>query len=1085
MHRSLPALLVVSLFGALLPDLKAATFTVSSALDFGPATLRQAILDANAAGVPATIGFNVAGSGAQTITLSSALPDITVPLTIDGTTQPGFAGTPLIELNGNARNFSAGLKFTAGASTVRSLIINNFGNSGPGDAVVFTGPGGNTIAGCWLGLDATGLARKRNRGAGVHIIDSPNNVIGGAAVGDRNVIAGSSPAPGVWIEGAASMQNVIAGNYIGLDAAGSASFGNTPGGVLIDRAPKNTIGGAAPGAGNVIAGNSPEQIKITGATASGNVIAGNLIGLKADGTALSPSSANGIVIDNAPGNLIGGATAGARNVIANNNFGVQISGVAAQNNLVQGNFIGTDRSGKNAMANQFGVSIVAGAAGNFIGGAAAALGNLISGNRTGGVSINNASDNTVQGNWIGTDATGNAPLPNGLPGSSSSGISIAATTAAAERNVIGGLTPGAGNVIAANNDEGISIVAAAAQNNVIQGNSIGLGTDGKTLLGNVGVGVAVLGANNNLIGGVAPGAGNTIVANGAANKVEGVWLAGTFGGFGVIGTGNQVLNNTIALSGGNGVTLLGPNQVSGNTFVANGGISIDRKGDGPTSNDPAGASNYPQLAGTATAGGVKLNGRLQGKPDCDYVVQVYVVRRVEDRWPYSVPPDAKEFFPIGEIPVHTDFTGVARIVDWEISFALQRGDEISATAYSPKCGAEQAELEPSQPLDAPQPSTVIRFKQKPFYVHENGGKAFVILERAGDLSVQHSVRISNYNPVGAPSFIARPQINFKPIDEEVIFAPGETEKVVAIDIVDDQLFTGDRTILLKLSLGAGSVRFDLFGEQGAVVILDDETPTALSIGARKISDRNFGISSLGPREAPAVIQSSTLEPPKFDWQNAAILRPDETTFQFLPEFDPEHPAEFFRALENSGLGLFHFELLDTNNPAAPDMTIQLGKYSEKYGYAQIPDALQTVVWPQGSTSFQIARETTLTDPGTGQAAIYRNAIDVYVNLATQAIIASIKARIEAAAFPPPPCLCAPWAGGVGGTIGGVQKIVLGGGANGKCDDQPVVHITGPGGVDVTLGPKEKRRAFEPAANGEWTVTSTVCGKTKTVTLTLP
>jgi hypothetical protein len=80
---------------------RAATFTVSNVNDSGPGSLRQAIADANASPGADVIQFNLPGGGVQTITPVSALPVVSDPVTLDGTTQPGYAGTPLVYLNGN------------------------------------------------------------------------------------------------------------------------------------------------------------------------------------------------------------------------------------------------------------------------------------------------------------------------------------------------------------------------------------------------------------------------------------------------------------------------------------------------------------------------------------------------------------------------------------------------------------------------------------------------------------------------------------------------------------------------------------------------------------------------------------------------------------------------------------------------------------------------------------------------------------------------------------------------------------------------------------------------------------------------
>ena len=84
--------------------------------DSGPGSLRQAILDSNAAtGATNTIEFDIPGSGVQTIVPLSPLPAITNPVLIDGWSQPGYAGTPLIEIDGSQAG-GDGLTITGRAS---------------------------------------------------------------------------------------------------------------------------------------------------------------------------------------------------------------------------------------------------------------------------------------------------------------------------------------------------------------------------------------------------------------------------------------------------------------------------------------------------------------------------------------------------------------------------------------------------------------------------------------------------------------------------------------------------------------------------------------------------------------------------------------------------------------------------------------------------------------------------------------------------------------------------------------------------------------------------------------------------------
>lgn len=590
----------------------AARFTVTTAAAGGPGSLRQAILDANASPGADVIEFNLPGSGAQTILVGAALPAITDPLTIDGTTQPGYTNTPLIELNGNIGNYD-GLFISAGNCAIKALAIWRFGDaSRPHSGVVLTDEGNNVVQGCFLGLRADGVTAARNSLAGILITNSANNVIGGTTPAARNVIS-SNTKHGVRVTGAGATNNLIAGNFIGVNATGLAALSNQGNGIEITNAPNNTVGGAL--AGNVVAGFDNEQIRIIGPGASGNTVSGNLIGLKADGTALtaSPPFGNGIRIDNAPANLIGGTNAAARNVIANNNWGVLIIGTSANNNLVQGNFVGTTASGTAAAANQIGVRVTGGATGNVIGGTDAGARNVISGNRTDGVNIADTSGNFVLGNFIGTDFTGTNALGNSLTNNQAAGVTIAGILSATTGNMIGGTNAAARNVISGNNYNGITLVGALVKNTVIQGNFIGLAADGATPLGNYNDGIEVLGAVNTLIGTqttatlaglkrsgrpratmnlqprsltsapapALPGGANFICYNGA----NGVECRATFGDFGLASSGTQIFQNAINKNHGNGIREFNPCEARANVCFGNTGINIDHAGNGPDS-DP-------------------------------------------------------------------------------------------------------------------------------------------------------------------------------------------------------------------------------------------------------------------------------------------------------------------------------------------------------------------------------------------------------------------------------------------------------------------------------------------------------------------
>ena len=164
-------------------------------------------------------------------------------------------------------------------------------------------------------------------------------------------------------------------------------------------------------------------------------------------------------------NTVGGTTAAARNVISGNNS--ETSGVAidSPSNLVEGNYIGTDSTGKNAVGNGEGVFLGPGATGNTIGGTTAATRNIISANNSYGVQIYNTSNNVVEGDFIGTDVSGTLPLGNNEYGY---GVFIYGSTG----NTIGGTATGAGDVISGNTSYGVFINSSTG--NLVEGDLIGM-----------------------------------------------------------------------------------------------------------------------------------------------------------------------------------------------------------------------------------------------------------------------------------------------------------------------------------------------------------------------------------------------------------------------------------------------------------------------------------------------------------------------------------------------------------------------------------------------------------------------------------
>ena len=281
------------------------TFTVTTSSDGGvlcpsgepTCTLRFAINAANSNPGLDTIRFQITGSApVKTINLESELPTITDPVIIDGTTQPGYAGTPLIELNGSSAGANVnGLTITAGSSTVKALVINRFSS----DGIRLTTAGNNIVEGCYLGTSANGSVDLGNGLNGIRVL-SNNNVVGGVTSAARNLISGNSGA-GVVI-GVAAANNQVQGNYIGTNADGTAALGNNTG-VFISTTGGNNFVGGATAARNVVSGNAHEGIMIDMNTTTAE-ITNNFIGTAADGTSPLANGFSGVIISNASNNAI-------------------------------------------------------------------------------------------------------------------------------------------------------------------------------------------------------------------------------------------------------------------------------------------------------------------------------------------------------------------------------------------------------------------------------------------------------------------------------------------------------------------------------------------------------------------------------------------------------------------------------------------------------------------------------------------------------------------------------------------------------------------------------------------------------------
>lgn len=529
----------------------------SGATGSGNGTVNYSV-GANASGSPRSGTITVTGgntftviqgtsnSSLRSITLTSPLPQITDPIIIDGWTQGGvgYSGPPLIEING--QNLAAqsglltrdGLRITAGSSLIRGLVLNRFTSATRDAAIRLTTNGDNVIEGCYLGPDANGTnafvpANTNGLASGITIQSSSDNLIGGLTAAKRNLISGID-GTGISVSNGAT-RNLVQGNYIGVDVTGSVRL---------------TDG----------SGNAYQRI--------------------------------GVYIQNAGGNTVGGTSAGAGNLISGNlDYGVFVQDEST-NNLVQGNFIGTNVLGAAAIPNSnAGVFLYrptgsATSADNTIGGTTPAARNVISGNEPYGVVVGSrATGSLVQGNYIGTNASGTLAVANTY------GVTVTQATGSS----VGGdplLSPSARNVISGNRLTGIYL---GFLNNGVAGGT------GVNVLGNY-IGTDVTGDNP------------------LGNSRDGVFVE-------VQSASDTIQSNRVAYNGDNGIRIPNVSDVPGtpgvqiqivdNLIYANTSLGIDLGDVGVTPNDPLDADvganlqqNFPELTSFAPSSSIGLADKL-------------------------------------------------------------------------------------------------------------------------------------------------------------------------------------------------------------------------------------------------------------------------------------------------------------------------------------------------------------------------------------------------------------------------------------------------------------------------------------------
>jgi parallel beta-helix repeat protein len=585
------------------------TFTVANLNDSGAGSLRQAILDSNAAldPGPELIDFTVAGTIALT---SAALPAIIHPVDIDGTTAPGFTQTPVVEVDYNGFD---GLVFASGSvgASLKSLALIDSDSNG-----ITLDDRDITVVGNDVGVELDGTTAAGNADDGLEInATSTSNTIGAAtSVGSSvlplasNVISGNG-LDGIAIHG--STGNTLIANYIGTDVSGKLPLGNGGNGITLDDgAQNNLIGGVIPfvnsnGAvphSNLISGNSGDGVFITGGS-SANTLASNFIGTNVTGNAPLGNDGDGVaILDGAHDNTLVGTTLTqspfifANIVSGNHGNGLRIQD--SNNDVIQANFFGLGYNNETPVPNALDGVLIEGSSANTQFGGVIPLGNVAAANSDNGVEIRDTASGTVVFNtFAGLAAFEDySNLGNGQDGmliTSTGGNNIIRT-----------------NVVANNHANGIEITGNATGVQVTQA-IIGMNTDGTLALPNAGNGVVIGGrAHGNTIGGfqqsVIP---QNIIS---ANLGHGVAIIGTANNNLVINSyiGTDVLGKVAFGNAGAGV-FLGPGT-SANTIGGTGtndrNLISGNLGNGIELSDTNDNSIIGNQIGTDSAGNPMLNG---------------------------------------------------------------------------------------------------------------------------------------------------------------------------------------------------------------------------------------------------------------------------------------------------------------------------------------------------------------------------------------------------------------------------------------------------------------------------------------------
>lgn len=404
------------------------TYVVTNTASSGSGSLNEAVFQANYNGGDLNyINFNIPSSGGVVEIILSDTLYIARPMVLNGVTQPGYAGNPLVRINangfasaillaGNVANvppFSNGTTATSSGSTVQGFQITNYSSNA---VTIFKESQGNWIQNNWMGFKQTApgtfvrnvVAHPGCRGVGMASSFNTirHNVISGV---DNGITIGDdigSPSGNSYVT------NALENNFIGTDPTGATKIGNDSDGIFLGAgAAYNYIG-----PGNVLSGMASSGVELLHPTNHGNIVIGNLIGLNAAGNAAIPNGELGVLVANgAEYNDIGSGNPLYGNVISGNILGGVVIGQIGYapvdypyGNWVENNLIGTDKTGTRIIPGQ-GTGITVQNKSKTI----AVKNNIIVGETNNGILVSDSISCGFYGNRIGQSATGVAMANQG------------------------------------------------------------------------------------------------------------------------------------------------------------------------------------------------------------------------------------------------------------------------------------------------------------------------------------------------------------------------------------------------------------------------------------------------------------------------------------------------------------------------------------------------------------------------------------------------------------------------------------------------------------------------------------------------